>query len=120
MTTKNQDVPSIGEYCGKCQEPFDMKANRFDCGPRGLMFPAETEWDDPSPAQFDDIADTPEMQMHCDDCEVWTTWVFDTQEYLETGGEGWPDPIKVYWVSDEFWAKHGEEAHFVMLFESAS
>jgi hypothetical protein len=112
---------SIGGECGKCGELFGLKASRFDCGSDGLRFPPEDDWDDPegTPVEFDDIADRPMMQQYCDECDVWTTWEFDTDDYLKTGGDGWPDPVLVYWVADEFWAKAGEEDHFVVIYEEA-
>lgn len=107
---------SIGGECAKCGEFFGLKSNRFDLGPDGLVWPDD---DDSSlsgqAVDFDDSAETPELQQYCDSCDVWSVWVFDTEEYLETGGEGWPDPVKVYWVADEFWGKNGEEEHFVVV-----
>lgn len=112
-----REYPHIGTVCGKCGETYGISATRFDVGPDDLMYPAKTEYDDPSPVQFEDTADQPELHMYCKPCDVWTVWVFDTEAYVRTGGYEWPDPDRVYWVADEYWAKIGEEDHFNVVYE---
>jgi hypothetical protein len=110
---------SIGGECGKCGEFYGVESRRFDFGPDGLLFKARDDWEEEEEdriASFDDEEDQPELHMFCPDCRVWTVWVFDTQEYADTGGEGWPDPERVYWVSEEYWANNDEEYHRVAIY----
>lgn len=109
---------SIGGECGKCGEFYGVKSNRMDAGPDNLILKPRDEWDDPSEnaVSFDFDADTPELHMHCPDCDVWTVWVFDTDEYVETGGADWSDPTEVYWIDGDRWGDSDNEPHRVALY----